>query len=211
MTDQPDPRTETLHDFADLTGLDEIRGLIQRGREDGTATFHFHFTDGRTVRVGGADTLYSQTKLNRVFAVSLGTPLRPMKPADFRGGVDALIRFATDVHETPDEGLAAQVRNWLDLYIDDAASTDRDGAAAQREPFTDNKTLYVSADHLARWIRRQYSEQVKTSDVRQALAEIGFAVTKVSYDRGPRNNRRRTSASYYSAPADILTDPEPDE
>jgi hypothetical protein len=198
-------RTEVTDAFCTLTGLPDIDHVAQRGRDPATARFTLHLTDGARVPVGTIETLWSQAKLAKVMAVITGRIVKPCKPTDWRNAIGALIMHATEVHETPEELLDARARDWLAQYLAGAATTDRDGAAGRREPFTDNGDIWVHADHFARWLRREYSEQVPVADVRLAPTEISFVADRVQYNSsGSGKERRRTTARYYRAPADVL-------
>lgn len=190
-------RDEVLENFAIMTKLPPIRALVQRGRDPQNARFTLVFDDDTKVKIGDADALYSQTKLNRILAVANGTPIRATKPGEYRTAIDALISHATTVQETPDEALSDRIADWLDQYAR-SATTDREGAAPAREPFTDDDMLYVHAEHLARWIKRDYSEPVAAGELRAALTDLGFEAVRVDYTAAGRGKtRRRTTARYY--------------
>jgi hypothetical protein len=192
-------RADTLEAFAELTKIEDINRVVQRGRDPQTARYTFEFTDGREIRIGTINTLWSQTELGKVFAVTIGQVILPCKPNDWRTAIAALIAHATDVIETPDETYEATVLDWLKRYAAHA-TTDRDGAATNGAPYIDDARLHVSASDLARYVRREYSEQVKLHELRQALADLGFERVTIHYVRGTTDNPVRSSTSYYQAP-----------
>lgn len=194
-------RTETLAMFATLSGLGGIDRLIQRGRDPQTARFSLQMTDGRVVHVGTIATLWSQSELGKACAVALGIVPKPIKASDWRSAIGALIAYATDVIETPGESFEDTVHDWVTRYSARVATTnDRDGAAAIGAPFVDDGDLHISANELARYVRREYSEQVKLTELRQALTDLDFERVTVNYSRG----KKRSSTSYYRLPIERL-------
>jgi hypothetical protein len=205
-------RAEVTDNFCELTGLPEIERLVQRGRDPATARFTMHLTDGNRVTVGTIETLWSQAKLAKVMAVTTGRIVRACKPADWRNAIGALIMHATDVEEAPEEALSDRTLDWLEQYLAGAATADRDGAVDRREPFTDSGDVWVHVEHFARWLRREYSEQVAVSDLRLALVDLGFTSDRVQYNaNGSGATRKRTTARYFrAATADLdLADQRP--
>lgn len=192
----PDHRTIALTVFAASTGFDKLARILQRGRDIQTARFSIQLADGRVVRVGNADTLWSYTKFSQVMAVALSAPLEYVKPSDWREIVNGLIAAATDVEEPTGETYEDTVTDWLRRYAHGARS-DKDGAAAQGSPFIDDGELYISANDFAKYVRRDYSEQVKITELRQALGDLGYERTTVMYSRP---GGKRSSTSYYRGP-----------
>lgn len=200
-TTNPSPRQQVLEAFGDLTKLPDIKRLLQRGRDPDTARFTLELQDGRNITIGNAETLFSRTRFTRLTAVTLGQVLPPIKPSDWHDAIGALIAHATDVHETPDEELAARLTDWLEQYLRGAATSDRDNAAAAREPFLDNGHVYVHAEHLATWITSRYRERIKASDLRAALSDNDYQPQRVDYTISRRGNQRtRSTARYYRTP-----------
>jgi hypothetical protein len=140
------------------------------------------------------------------FAEVIGLPgvvPLPCKPNDWRTSIGGLVRHAVDVHETPDETFEETVRDWVKTYAQ-RATTDQAGAVPRREPFTRDNELYLTASSFAKYVRREYSELLRLPDLRQALADLGFHTTPISYDRPSGNGRDRSSVSYYHAPLTAL-------
>lgn len=198
-------RQEALDLFAHYTGIEGLIRLVQRGRDPLTARFVFEMSDGARVRVGSIDKLWSQAEIGKSLAVAIGRVPLPVKTSEWRQLVAVLVRHATDIEEAPDQALADRLLDWLDQYITGAATTDRDGAVQRREPFVEDGDLWVHAGHLARWVRREYSEQVSDVDVRGALADLGFAAARVTFNEtGTGKTRKRTTARYRRGPLDIM-------
>lgn len=196
-------RTAALNDFAEATGVDGLSKIVQHGRDPDTARFTIVMDDGRETRVT-AKTFFSKTALSRAFGVALGLPIKPLTYKQWDGLTSDLIRNVIDVEELADEDLPSTLRDWLEAYAA-GATTDHQEAAAQRLPFIRDGELHVAVDGLVKFIRREYSEQIARSDLRQALRDLGFERTLVMYVRGGRNNGgKRTSASYYHTPLDTL-------
>jgi hypothetical protein len=189
-------RHQALEAFGQLTGVTGISRLVQRGRDPQTARFTLELDDGREVRIGTIDNLWSQTQLAKVVAVTMSSVLMPCEAKDWRIAIGALIVHATDVEETPGETLEDAVADWLERYAGNA-TTDSDGAAATGAPFIEDGHLHVNASDLAKYIRREYTEQIKLHDIRQALADLGYERRAVNYVRGTGNNAKRSSTSYY--------------
>jgi len=199
-------RAETLERFARVARLPPIARVVQRGRDPETARYTIHLTDGREVRVGNVEVLFSRAKLSKVLAVTIQKALAPIKAGDWADMINILVEAAVEVEETPGETYEETVRNWTRHYIDMGATSDRNGAAAQGSPFHDDGHVHLTADGLARYIRREYSEQVKLHELRTALRDLGFERVTIHYVRGGKNTEKRSSTSYYQAPARILED-----
>lgn len=210
MTD--DPQTETLAAFAIACGLPDIARITQRGREPDTARYTIEFTDGRSVRVGTIKTLWSRVELSKALAVTIQRVIAPMKPAEWNEVVGALIMHGIDVEETPDESFQDTVREWLSRYADRATNGNGNShqeAASIRAPFIRDGELHVSATEFAKYVRREYSESsIKLPELRQALSDLGYAATHISFDRGRGATKTRSSASYYRGPLLTTSNPE---
>jgi hypothetical protein len=189
-------RQATLNDFATITGFTGIRRLVQEGRDRATARYTIELDNGQRVRVGTIDNLWSQAELGKVVLVTLGINLQVVKASDWRPIIGALIVDATDVEEAADERYEETVREWIARYAS-RATNDR-AAAAHGDAFHDNGDTYLTANELARYVRRNYSETVKLVELRQALKDLGFERVNVSYDKPSSNGHRtRSSTSYY--------------
>lgn len=203
-----DLRRQMLDQFAVRTGLPAIQRVVQHGTEPGTARYTFEFADGREVRVGGIDILWSRASLSKVLAVTIQTVVAPLKPADWMEAVGGLVQHAVDVEERPGETFQDAVEEWLAVYLNRATS-DKDGAASMRAPFVSDNEAHLHAETFAKHIRREYSEQIRLPELRQALVDLGFERTTVHYQTRAGTTTKRSTASYYRAPLAILdrTDP----
>lgn len=198
-------RAEALKHFRGMVALNDAARLLQRGRDPQTARFTIERQDGSLIHVGTIDKLMSRAQFNRVLAVSVGRFAPPCKPADWQDAIGAMIMFGTDVEETPGEALSERALDWLEQYLSGAATSDQDGAAARREPFRRDGEVWIHADHFARWLRREYSEQVAVSDIRLALGDLGFRAARVDYTvEGRGAGRKRTTARYFAGSSAIL-------
>lgn len=208
--DPPTPgqlRAGALQAFNQETGLHDLTGIGQRGRDPDTARFTLHFAGGVDVRIGTITTLWSQAELAKVLAVAIGRVPLAVKPADWRAIIGLLVAHVVDVDEAPDEAFEASVRDWLARYAERAVNgnTDHTEAAALRAPFTKlteagENELYVSATEFATAIRRQWDPHIKNNEIRTALSDIGYQVTHISYYHGHNGNKTRSSASYFHGP-----------
>jgi hypothetical protein len=199
MTDDRALALDAFNELIGVEGPNRITAIGQRGRDPQTARFTFTLGDGRTIRIGTIDTLWSQPQLGKVVAVTMSASLIPVEPKDWRISIAMLVRHVIEVEETPGESLEDAVSDWLGRYMG-IASTDPDGAAATGAPFIEDAYLHVNASDLARYIRREYTEQIRLNDLRQALADLGYERVTINYVRGEGKNRRRSSTSYYRAP-----------
>jgi hypothetical protein len=138
----------------------------------------------------------SRAKINRVLAVTTGRLVKPCKPAEWEDAIANLIEYGTDVEETPGEAFEDTVREWATSYLA-GATNDKEGAAAAGSPFRENGHVYIGANGLAKYVRREYSETVKLHDLRQALTDIGFERETIYYSRGRGDQKVRSSTSYY--------------
>ncbi len=195
-------RGAALAAFSAKTGLPAIERVQQRGRDPELATFTFEFADGREVRVGTIKTLWSQTEMTKVFAVAIGLPPAPLSREDWNKVIRVLMVHAVEVEETPGETYEDTVRDWVKRYQRRAVK-DADGAAAGGRPFTKDDDLYVSANDLALYVRREFSEQIKIHELRAALRDIGFERITVNY-RTHETDSGQSTASYYRLPIAIL-------
>ena len=195
--------------FSQLLDIPLISRLIQRGRDPDLARYTLELADGRTIRIGTSKILWSQAELGRVLMVTIGCVPITVSTKDWRNAIRALTVHCTDVEETPNETFEATVAEWVAAYSS-RATTDRDGAAPNGQPFTDAGDLHLTANSLAKYIRREYSEQIRLHDLRQALRDIGFVQTTVHYTRKPgRGPAKRSSTSYYKISHNTLDgDPE---
>jgi hypothetical protein len=195
-----DLRAATLAAFATLLGLPPLARLGQRGRDPETARYTLTLADGRDVRIGTIRVLWSQTELARVLAVTVGCVPPVIDRDGWRNAIAALVANAVEVDEAPGERFEDTVREWLLVYAEHAGG-DREGAAPRGLPFCDGGLLHVAASGLARFVRREFSEQVKLTELRQALADLGAERCNISYTKRDGN---RSSTSYYRVDVALL-------
>lgn len=196
-------RATVLRAFSTVTKLPALERVIQRGRDPDTARFTLQFADGTEVRVGTIKILWSRAELSKALAVAIQRVVAPMKPADWNDAIASIFKHAVDVEETPDETFEETVHDWLVTYAR-RASTDANGAAAQREPFRRDGQLLISASSFAKYVRRDSDEKIQLHEIRQALADLGFTTTHVNYTIRNGAGTVRSSASYYTAPLTVL-------
>jgi hypothetical protein len=189
--------------FSVLLDIPNITRLVQRGRDPELARYTLELADGRTIKIGTIKILWSQAELSKVLAVTVGCVPLSVDAKEWRGAIRALIIHCTDVEETPNETFEATVMDWVRAYSQ-RASSDRDGAAPTGLPFTDSGDLYITANGLAKYVRREYSEQVKLHDLRQALRDNQFEQDTVHYSRKVGRGTKRSSTSYYRASIDAI-------
>lgn len=194
-TELDEARAEALAHFSQETGAPPISRITQRGRDPETARFTFELTDGRSIRIGTIKVLWSQTELAKVIAVSCGVVIARVKPSEWQNTLAVLLNDCVDVEETEGESFEDTVTEWVTGYIGAVSSLDVDQntAAGQGSPFREDQALHVSAGQLAKYVRREFSEQVKLPELRTALGDLGFKRKTVMYTKGGK----RSSASYY--------------
>lgn len=185
-----------------LLGLPPLAGIVQQGRDPQTARFVLLLTDGRKVRIGTQRTLRSQTEFAGVTMVALDCYPPTIERRDWNDALFALLTFAKDVEEVSGEDFTDTVTDWLRAYAG-RASADRNGAAAVGDPFRDGDHIYVKAAGLARYARREYSEQVKLHELRQALRDLDGEQERV---HARRSGGQRTTISYYRLPLTLFED-----
>lgn len=193
-------RAQVLSDFSLAGDLPALERVIQHGEDPSTVRYTFHFDQGREVRVPSAAVLFSQAQLNQLFAVVLRRTMIACKPADWRERVCALVEHAVEVTEQPGERFVDTVAEWV-LAYSDRASNDRDGAAALRAPFIEEGAVHLVATELAKYVRREFSEQVALPELRTALSDLGFERLAVNARKGTGH---RTTISYYRCALDHL-------
>lgn len=194
-------RDNVLHAFRTLTGL-PVHTLTRAGTDRATMVYTFTLDTGEQLRVDDK-TLWSPTEFLRAATIGYGRHVQTAKPATWQVAVQALLIHATDVTDTPGETFADAVLEWVRAYTD-RATTDRDGAASSGAPFIEDGCIHVKADKLAIYIRREQVEQVKLTELYQALRDNDFERKTVRYVRSKGKNGVSSSASYYRAPLKIL-------
>jgi hypothetical protein len=196
-----EPRDEALARFCHVAGIPQLTAITQRGRDPETARFTFHFADGQQVRIGTIKTLWSQAELAKVLAVTVGCVPEPVKAADWRTVLAVLIRDAVNIEEVTGEDFQDSVREWLERYLaGHGLEADHQGAAAHGLPHIHEGELYVTASHLAKYIRREYSENVTLVQLRTALTDLGLQRQTVMFNKAGK----RSSTSYYVGPENAL-------
>ncbi len=193
------PRDRVLAAFAEATGLNAT-GLRQRGRDRSTATFELLVDGTTTVPVGTIKQFWSYAEFTQSVIVTLGRGLKVIKAADWHNHVQAMVVHVAAVEEVEDEPFHVALAEYLHAYAR-RASTDREGATANCEPYRDGDDLYVHATTLTSWLRRDRGEQVVRGEVLRGLRQLGAQRTKVDAGTGAR----RTSISYYRLPLDLLS------
>lgn len=195
-------REEALEMFRDETGLEALQALVQQG--ENPAVYSLDLGEGRLVRIGGIDVLSSHTALFRRL-LELRIVLLDVKPKRWKELVGLLVAYALQYHEALDDSYEQTVLEWLRTYSQ-RASSDRDGAAPAGEPFIEDGDLYVAAVDVAKFVRREYSETVKLTELRQGLRDLGFEQRTVRYRVPARNGSetKSSSTSYYHAPLATL-------
>jgi hypothetical protein len=193
-----DTRTQALNDFVTATGSADFTRLIQRGRER-DATYHMELTDGRTIKLGTIDTIWSQAELARTLAVTTGRVIRTIKPPKWRDLIAVLIMAATDIDDDPADNQLETTREWLRLYLARATPITRDQAATNRLPFTETDALHIHPEHFARFIRTEIGENIRLKDIRSQLHDAGYRARKITFNRDG-NRDQRTSAIYFAGP-----------
>lgn len=206
MTDEPDleARAETLEHFCTVTGLEPIARFTQRGLDRSVARFAVEFADGETVILGSIDVLWSQAEMTKTMLVAKGTALARVKPIDWQRLIAAIFADCIDVDAAYGESFADNVADWITRYAQTATSAidgDRDAAASRGLPFIEQNRLHVYAADLAKYIRREYSEQVKMNDLRLALSDLHYERVNVHYTA--RATGRRSTVSYYAGGTDV--------
>lgn len=193
-------RRSVLRDFSLAAGLPGLERVVQHGDDPATVRYTFHFDTGREVRVPNPGVLFSQAQLNQLFAVVLRRTMTGCKPNEWRDRVGALVEHGLIVEERIGERFIDTVAEWCLAYAD-RASSDKEGAAALRAPIVEGGVLYVVATELAKYVRREFSEQVKVDELRTALADLGFERTKLN---ARKSTGHRTTVSYYRCALDKI-------
>jgi hypothetical protein len=195
VTDDTDDREEVLARFSRATGIPSLTRVTQRGRDLDTARYTLHLDDGRQIRIGTLDRLWSRTEMAKLMLATCGIIVTRCKAADWQDAISVLIARGVDVEEITGEAFEDSVREWLDSYLaTHPPSQDRAGAATQQLPFTEGDQVHVAASHLAKYIRREYSENVQLRPLREALSDLGLQRQTIYYEK---RSGKRTSASYY--------------
>lgn len=198
LLDADDDRERAVRGFAIATGCPPIRRLLQRGLERDDAVLFLELDDGRTVKLGSIDRLWSQTEFHKTVSVAVIAPLALVKADSWRTLVAALLAHGRDVEEHGGSDRET-VEEWLRLYLSRSSVATRDQAAGGREPFVEDGDQHISADHFARFVRMQVGEQVKRRDLQHMLEAAGFTSTQVAYYRDEKRTQRAV-ARYMRGP-----------
>lgn len=191
---QPTPRQQSLIAFQGITGV-TITGLKQTGRELDTATFTLVLPGDREVPIGPAERLWSRAQTSRALAVAVGQTLGQCKNVEYEAAINAIVSHACDVSADEQDSLAGRVRDYLDQYLRNA-TPHKERCAPRREPFIDHDYVYVSVQHFARWIRREYMDTLPDHLIRHALRNLDYTQLAVNFTPDTPD-AKRTSASYY--------------
>ena len=196
-------RSAVIEAFTEMTTLPPLNHIVQYGREKASARFTLKFDGGLSLHVENSDVLFSRTQMTKLIAVNCHEAVNPGKQERWTMVIVGILKNASLIEEDPDEKLASSVDDWVSQYADANASTDRDGAARRRSPFTDPRTkqLHINLDHFARWVRTTLMAQVSTIELRLALIDLGWERTAVQYDAGSHSaGRKRTKTRYWREP-----------
>lgn len=189
-------REEALAYIVGKTGLTGLLAIRQRGTEN--ATYTLLFDTGEEIEVGDAGALLSQASLEKVLWPA-GRALPTIKRADWKAVTVAMLAIR-EVIEVQGERFVDMLAEWVEGYAAHATRTDRDGAIAARQPFIDDGRLHIFASGLAKYIRREFSEQVKEGELRLGLSELGYEWERLNY-RKP-DGGRSTSGYYVQTQSD---------
>lgn len=184
-------REDALDYVVTKTGLTGLLAIRQRGT-GADATYTLLFDTGEEIRVGDAGALLSQATLDKLLFPT-GRALPTIKRADWKAVTVAMLAIR-EIIEVQGERFEDALAEWIEGYAAHATRTDRDGAIAARQPFIEDGRLHIFASGLAKYIRREYSEQVREPELRQGLAELGYVWAKLNY-RKPDGSR--SSSGYY--------------
>lgn len=208
MTTETDPRRQALRDVADVTGLPDLARFVQYGRDPRTARFALELADGQRLVLGAADSLFYQAEFSKTLLIGLGLQVTRVGNNDWRQIVAGIITKCTDVEEDPDATLAGRARKWVARYQERSSVERADEVLQAREPWHDDDAVHVSADHLRRFIDREFGEHVGVEDLRAALRAIGGERATFNYARADGGH---TSASYYRVTLAALVDATADD
>lgn len=204
----PAHRATVIHEMRTETKLDaKFRRVVQRGRDPETAEFLLELDDGRLVKLGTFDGLWSQARFAKALAVATGYVPETLKPGDWRKHLAALLAHATDIEDVED--VAGEAEDVISLYLrhkgehvpDDGTDVSpevRANAADQLAAFRFEGDLHIHPQDLANFVRRVLGEQgFKLSQARTILRDAGYTPVRVTFDRaGDRS--QRTTARYYA-------------
>lgn len=193
-------RAATLTDLRQQLGV-PVEGLRQVGRDPATARFTLQLQDGSDIRLGGIPILWSQVELGKVLAVACGVVPASCKANQWRDLMAAAFVFVVDVEEHDDLSFETVLLERLQTYVQSTASASRDAALDEELPFRVDGEVGVKADKVAAHIRREYSDTVDSTRLREGLATIGFQRRTLHFKRP---DGKRSTKSYYVAPAELL-------
>lgn len=191
-------RATTL--FSKVVGGPEVKELIQDGRDPDTARYRLVLADGREVPIGPAAVLIDAAKFRERFMVVTGKLPHRIKGDKWDKVVQAMLDAAT-VNEGEEDSRGARVLAWLDGYVDQGLSTDRNAACQSRDPFEHDDEVYIYLDSFAHWLRRIRSERLPVADLKQLMIAAGFERRTVSYIN---EHEKKTSRSYWVIPKEAI-------
>jgi hypothetical protein len=194
------PAAVTIHLFTKVVGGPAVSELIQDGRDPDTCRYRMVLASGDEVPIGSASALINQDRFRERFMVVTGHLPMKVKAVKWDEVVQALLNAAT-VKEGEEDTRAARVRGWLEGYLERRVSTDRDQACQVQDPFVRDGDVHVALGQFHQWLRKIKGERIAEVDVKQLLEAANFQRRTINY---VREDGRKSSRSYYVAPADQL-------
>lgn len=179
----------------------KVRELIQDGDDPKQARYRLIIEPGgKEVPIGPAQVLFNPDAFREAFGVVTGHVVMPVKRGEWLAALQALLNVR-QVHVASDDTPKGQVTEWLGRYLGERMLTDQTEAARRREPFEKEGNVYVFAASFATFVNRSLGRRISEADLKQMLKSAGFQTKTISF---VKTNGAPTSASYYTAPHEVI-------
>lgn len=179
-----------------------IARWIQRSTEPGEETYSLVLADGRSIPIGSAEVVCSQTKFRQRVYAATGAYLTV--PKNRWADVCKALASIREVEELEESGRRGKARGWLDAYLPDVAiHRDEDWADAMRhsEPFVEEGHIHVNVEHLQRFLRQTQGKSIPDRVIWDAMRELGFErVQRTARVLVGRKSSRPIFRRYWRAP-----------
>lgn len=180
----------------------EIKQFLQNGRDYETARFRLALASGQEIDMGKFDNIYDQATFQKRFAVATGCLPKSVAAKKWQEVVQAFLK-AAEVRESEEDTRAARAMEWVKSYCDKRTSTDKDRACEASDPFIHNEKIHLHLGSFHQYLRRIRGERIEESDLKAYLEIAGFERRTINYIK---DSGKKTSRSYFLAPADLLGD-----
>lgn len=181
--------------FNQIIGGPAIARVTQTSRDPRMAHFIVELEDGREVVLGKFDQLMYQDRFRAQYGVLTGHYPKRKEAKQWDKAIAGLLKIV--IIEETQGSFANQMEEWIEDYMNQAASHDRNGACETGMPFREAGYSYLTLTGFIRYLRTSQGERVSRAELTADLNLIGFAQRSVNYV--PKlDSGKRTTRSYFT-------------